>query len=166
MSDEPRSNGNLRQQSTGKDEQCASEVRTCLVCHRTVRCIYKTKNFNGQPLQTPTMCWRGTHRTMNIVLSGAPSTATTRIVVGATNTPNHLHSSHPSFMNSTFNTRAKAISNAHSIDQVLSKPPNQLNCLVTGERVFCVLLLLLFLGLLSSSHSYFSKCFVKLARDT
>jgi hypothetical protein len=32
--------------------------------------------------------------------------------------------------------------------------------------VFCVLLLLLLLGLLSPSHSYFSKCFVKLARDT
>jgi hypothetical protein len=32
--------------------------------------------------------------------------------------------------------------------------------------VFCVLLLLLLLGLLSPSHSYLSKCFVKLARDT
>jgi hypothetical protein len=30
-------------------------------------------------------------------LFGVPSTATTRIVVGAINTPNHHHSSHPSF---------------------------------------------------------------------
>jgi hypothetical protein len=40
-------------------------------------------------------------------LSGVPSTATARIVVGAINTPNHHYSSHPSFLNSTFNTRAK-----------------------------------------------------------
>jgi hypothetical protein len=28
--------------------------------------------FNGQPLQTSTVCWRGTHWTVNSVLSGAP----------------------------------------------------------------------------------------------
>jgi hypothetical protein len=47
-------------------------------------------------------------------LSGAPSTATTRIVVGAINTPNHLHSSHPSFLNFTFNTRAKDYTPRHN----------------------------------------------------
>jgi hypothetical protein len=41
-------------------------------------------------------------------LSGLSSTTTTRIVVGAINTPNHHHSSHPSFQPFTFNTRAKA----------------------------------------------------------
>jgi hypothetical protein len=40
-------------------------------------------------------------------LSSVPSTETTKIVVGAINTPNHHHSSHPSFQTSTFNTRAK-----------------------------------------------------------
>jgi hypothetical protein len=43
-----------------------------------------------------------------------PSIATTRIVVGAINTPNHLHSSHPSFLNSTFNTRAKDYTPKHN----------------------------------------------------
>jgi hypothetical protein len=54
----------------------------------------------------------------------------------------------------------------HSKDQILSYSQNQLNRLVSCERVFCVLLLLLLLELLSPSYSYFSKCFVKLARDT
>jgi hypothetical protein len=100
-------------------------------------------------------------------MSGAPSTATTRIVVGAINT-HQL----PPFKSSKFselNTQYKSKrlhSKTHSIDQILFKPPNQLNRLVTWERVFCVLLLLLLLGLLSPSHSYFSKYFVKLARDT
>jgi hypothetical protein len=38
--------------------------------------------------------------------------------------------------------------------------------LVAWERVFCVLLLLLLLGLLSPFYCYSDKCFVKLARDT
>jgi hypothetical protein len=49
--------------------------------------------------QCPVRCTTG--------LSGAPSTATARIVVGAINTPNHHHSSHVGFLNFTFNTRAK-----------------------------------------------------------
>jgi hypothetical protein len=35
-------------------------------------------------------------------------------VVGAINTPNHLHSSHSSFLNSTFNTRAKDYNPRHN----------------------------------------------------
>jgi hypothetical protein len=35
--------------------------------HQTVRCCKRTKDFNGQQLQTPTH-----HRTMNSVVSGAP----------------------------------------------------------------------------------------------
>jgi hypothetical protein len=65
----------------------------CLVCRRTVRCRKKTEDFNGQQLQTPTVGWCGTHRTVNNVVSGAPpycsvcpSIATTRVVVGAINT--------------------------------------------------------------------------------
>jgi hypothetical protein len=66
------------------------KVRT----HRTVRCRKKTKDFNGQQLQTPTVGEHGTHRTVNSVVSSAPpdypvcpSTTTTEIVVGAINTP-------------------------------------------------------------------------------
>jgi hypothetical protein len=65
-------------------------------------------------------------------LSGAPSTATTIIVVRAINTPQP-----PPFKSSKFselNIRYKSKilhSKTQSIDQILSKPPNQLNCLVT-----------------------------------
>jgi hypothetical protein len=44
----------------------------CPVCHRSVRCRKRTKDFNGQPLQTTMVCWRGRHRTVNSVMSGAP----------------------------------------------------------------------------------------------
>jgi hypothetical protein len=105
-----------------------SEVRTanqdapdCPVYHRTIRCRKRTKDFNGQPLQTPTVCWRDRRRTMNSVMSGAPpdyrvcpSTATARIVVGAINTPNHQHSRNLNFLNSRFNTRAKAYTPRHN----------------------------------------------------
>jgi hypothetical protein len=47
-------------------------------------------------------------------LSGAPSTAITRIVVGAINTPNDLHSSLPSFLNFTFVAKAKDYTPRHS----------------------------------------------------
>jgi hypothetical protein len=59
-------------------------------------------------------------------LSGAPSPATTRIVVGAINTPNHLHSSHPSFLNFTFNTRAIAFTPRHII-KIKSPPSLKIN---------------------------------------
>jgi hypothetical protein len=68
-----RSNGNLHQRSTAKGVQCEVRThRTCSVCHQTIRCSYRTKSFNGRPLQTPIVCWRGTHRTVNSALSGAP----------------------------------------------------------------------------------------------
>src|SRR5688500_7243119 len=66
------------------------------------------------------------------VLSDAPSTATTRIVVGAINTPQP-----PLFKSSEFSElhihyKSKRLhSKTQSIDQILSKPPNQLNSLVT-----------------------------------
>jgi hypothetical protein len=55
-------------------------------------------------------------------LSGVPSTTTTRIVVGAINTPNHHHSSYPSFQPFTFNTRAKAYTPRHN--QKIKSSPN------------------------------------------
>jgi hypothetical protein len=44
----------------------------CPVCHRNVRCSKRIDEFNGQPLQAPTVSWRGTHRTVNSGVSGAP----------------------------------------------------------------------------------------------
>jgi hypothetical protein len=74
--------------------------------------------------QCPVRCTTG--------LFGVPSTTTTRIVVGAINTLNHLHSSHPSFSELNIQYKSQRLhSKTHSIDQILSKPPNQLNCLVT-----------------------------------
>jgi hypothetical protein len=58
---------------------------SCPVHHRTVRCAHR------QQSQTTDRKWLKT-----------------------INTPNHLHSSHPSFRNSTFNTRAKAFAPRHS----------------------------------------------------
>jgi hypothetical protein len=108
-------NGRLQKVYSARSEVRAESQNApnCPVRHRTVRCRKKTEDFNGQLLQTPMVCWRGTHRTVNSVLSGAPSTATTRIVVGAINNPNHLHSNHPSFLNSRFNTRVKDYTPKH-----------------------------------------------------
>jgi hypothetical protein len=50
-----------------------------------------------------------------------PSTTTAGIVVGAINTPNHHHSSHPSFHPFTFNTRAKAYTLRHT-QKIKSSP--------------------------------------------
>jgi hypothetical protein len=47
--------------------------------------------------------------------------------LGAINTPNHIIHIHPSIVNIPFIARAKRLlSYTHSIDQILSKPPNQL----------------------------------------
>jgi hypothetical protein len=95
------------QQSTAKVNSARSEVRAAM-SGRTgyVWCSYKTKEFNGQSLQTPTSIWRGTHRIVNNAMSGAPPNCpvrhqqpTTRKWLEAINTPNHLHSNHPSFLN-------------------------------------------------------------------
>jgi hypothetical protein len=103
------------QQSTVKGELCKSEVRAESqnapdMSGATIRQRGSKVNRskpNGlltwhalDTEQCPVRCTTG--------LSGAPSTATTRIVVGAINTPNHLHSSHPSFLYFTFNTKAIA----------------------------------------------------------
>jgi hypothetical protein len=167
---------------TVKSAQCRSqksELRSqntpnCPVCQRTVRCSKRTKDFNGQMLQTPTVYWRGRHRLVNSVMFGAPldcpvcpSTATAGIVVGAINTPQPPPFKPSKFYELHIQYKSKSIhSKTHSKDQILSKPQIQLNCLMTWERVFCVSLLLLLLGLLYSSDSKLIKCFVKLARDT
>jgi hypothetical protein len=104
-----------------KSELPSQNAPDCLVCHRTVWCRKTTKDFNGQPLQTPTVVLRSTHQTVNSRVSVAPpdclvcpSTTTAGIVVGPINTPNHHHSGHPSFQTFTFNTRAKAYTPRHN----------------------------------------------------
>jgi hypothetical protein len=59
--------------------------------------------------------------------------------LGAINTPNHLIHWYPNFLNIPFIARAKRLhSKTHSIDQILSKPPNQLNSIrVLREGVLC-----------------------------
>jgi hypothetical protein len=108
--------------------------------------------------QCPVRCTTG--------LSGAPSTATARIVVEAINTPQP-----PPFKSSKFSERHIHCKSKgkHSKDTIKAFNPLQATKLTllhrTCETIICVLLLLLLLGLLSPSYSYSSKCFVKLARD-
>jgi hypothetical protein len=151
LSGEPTSNGRLHQWST-TITVCSvrrSEIVCDVRCHRTVQCTTMTCEFNGRLLQTPTVGWRGTHRIVNSAMSSAHRTVrcarrqrsqpTTRIVVGAINTPIHHHSRNPSFPLSTFNTRAKNTLQKH-IQSLQSSPSAIINssdqkCLVTWERV-------------------------------
>jgi ferredoxin len=65
-------------------------------------------------------------------LSGAPSIATTRIVIGAINTPQPPPFKSSKFSELHIHCKSKILhSKTQSIDQILSKSPNQLNCLVT-----------------------------------
>jgi hypothetical protein len=65
-------------------------------------------------------------------LSGAPSTTTTRIVVGAINTPQPPPFKSSKFYELNIQYKSKRLhSKTQPIDQILSKHPNQLNCLVT-----------------------------------
>jgi hypothetical protein len=162
MSSEP-----TKQQSTAKSKQYvvrSQNAPDCSMQQEDKGLQRSTAPNPNRPLtwhaldteQCPVRCTTG--------LSGVPSTSTARIVVGAINTPQPPPFKPSKFSELHFQYKSKRLhSKTQSIDQILSKPPNQLNCLVTWERVFCVLLLL---GLLSPSRSYFSKCFVKLARDT
>jgi hypothetical protein len=114
-----RSNGHLRATVDCKSEQCAvrsqsrkSERTGHVQCatglsgaarrQRTsmVNCSKPQRQLTWHSLDTEQCHVRCTTR-----LSGAPSTATARIVVGAINTPNHHHSSHLSFLNFIFIAR-------------------------------------------------------------
>jgi hypothetical protein len=170
----PSAKGNS---ASHKSEQ---KVRT----HRTVRCGTGLSGAaTGQrvpmvkTLQTSTARRRDVHRTVN---STCPvrhrivrcahrqqTQPTTRKWLEAIDTPNHLLQWHPSILNITFIARAKATtSKTQPMHSINSKLQNQLYCLETCERITCVLFLLLLLGLPSPFYSHFSKCFVKLARDT
>jgi hypothetical protein len=98
-----------------KSQNC--KVRT----HRTVRCATRLSGATrGQ--RTSTINRSKPQRSANVARTGqwtvpcpvCPSIATAGIVVGAINTPNHHHSSYPSFQTFTFNTRAKAYTPRHN----------------------------------------------------
>jgi hypothetical protein len=103
-----RSNGQLRQRLTtmySKSEQCASqksELRSqnapdCPVTQKDKGLQWSTApNANGQ------LTWHAPDCPM------CPSTTTAEIVVRAINTTQPPHSSHPSLLHFSFNTRAKA----------------------------------------------------------
>jgi hypothetical protein len=189
----PRCNGRLHQRSTtGLHPQSeASEVRSQkIVCddrsHQIFRCAtglsgaakeQTTSTLNhSKPQRSADVAHTGLwtvmcsmhHRTVWCA-HRQRSQSTTRIVVGAINTPNHHHSSHPSIPLSSFNARAKNTFQIH-IQSIQSSPSSKIKssdqkCLVTWERVTCVSFVALVAWLLSSSHSNLSKCFVKQARD-
>jgi hypothetical protein len=74
--------------------------------------------------QCPVRCTTG--------LSGAPSPTTTRIVVGAINTPKPPPFNPSKFSEVHIQYKSNSIhSKTHPKDQIPSKPQNQLNCLVT-----------------------------------
>jgi hypothetical protein len=64
-----RQHRSLKRQKVRDSLRC-QVAPDCLVCHWTVRCTTRTDDFNGQQLQTPTVGWRGTHRTMNSAMYG------------------------------------------------------------------------------------------------
>jgi hypothetical protein len=85
----------------------------CPVHHRTVRCIRRQQS---QP--------------------------TARKWLEAINTPNHLHSCHPSLLHFSINTRAKNTLQRHN-QSIQASPSSKIKSsdqksLVTWERVFCV----------------------------
>jgi hypothetical protein len=116
-----RSNGHLRATVDCKSEQCAvrsqsrKSERTGLSGavrrQRTsmVNCSKPQRQLTWHSLDTEQCHVRCTTR-----LSGAPSTATARIVVGAINTPNHHHSSHLSFLNFISIAREKDYTPRHN----------------------------------------------------
>jgi hypothetical protein len=107
-------NGRLPPRLPTSEGQKRSENLSDVRSHQTVRCATGADRSNGRLLQTPTIEWRGRHRTMNNVVSAAQRTVwcarrqkaatfypTSIIVVGAINTPQPppfstpKHSIHP-----------------------------------------------------------------------
>jgi hypothetical protein len=122
-----RSNDHCAQWSTAKVYSARSEVRagsqnlpdmSSVLPDCLVQLEDKGLQRSTAPNPNGVLTWHAPdseqcHVRCTTELSGAPSIAMARIVVGAINTPNHLHSSHPSFLNFTFNTRAIAFTQRH-----------------------------------------------------
>jgi hypothetical protein len=133
------SNGQMRQRLTAVNSKKVNnaQVRSQNAPDCSVQQEDKRLQRSNAPNSNGLLTWQAPDSEQYPVqcttrLSGVPSTTTARIVVGAINTPNHHHSSHPSLLHFSFNTRAKAntskTQSKHSID---SKLQNQLICLET-----------------------------------
>jgi hypothetical protein len=171
----PRRNGQLRQRSTApqSDRQRSEDSLQCQITPNC-RVHQKDRSFQCQQLQTPTVGWRGTHRTVNSGVRCAhrqSSQPMTRIVVGDINI-----SQPPAFKPSKHLTlfiqyKSKEYTPKDTFKAIWSSPSSIIKssdqkCLVTWERVICVSFVALVAWLLSSFLSNLSKWFVKLARDT
>jgi hypothetical protein len=99
-------------------------------------------------------------------LSGVPSIALDRIVVGAINTPNHLNSSYPNFwtQHSIQDQKATLQDTINRSNPLQASKSTQLLSDLR-ECVLCSFVALV--TWIAFPFSFlFSKCFVKLARDT
>jgi hypothetical protein len=122
-----RSNGQMQQRSTAMNSKKVNSVqvrrqsskvrthRTCQKAEQPSPVQQKDKRLQRSTAPNPNdlLMWQASDSEQCPVrcttgLSGVPSIATTGILVGAINTPNHLYSSHPSLLHYLFNTRAKA----------------------------------------------------------
>jgi hypothetical protein len=139
------------------------------MCHQTVRCSKKTNDFNGQPLQTPTIGWCSTHQTVNNGVSGVhinsngwnsgwgykyPPTTTIQYIQ-AFQLSHSILEQNNRLQRHNQSIKSSTSSKIKSSDQ---------KCLVTWERVICISFVALVAWLLFSSHSNLSKCFVKLSK--
>jgi hypothetical protein len=121
-----------------KSECRSQRSPDCPMCHRTVRCSKMTSASNGQLLQTLTvvLMWRTrtvnsdcpvVHRTVRCAHRQQPL-PTARKWLGAINTPQPPHSLASKFSEHPIHCNSKRLhSKTHSIDQILSNPPNQFN---------------------------------------
>jgi hypothetical protein len=129
-------------------EQCHNRSQSAEVRgHRTVRCSKTTSISNGQLLQTLTVAvtWRAPDRAQWLS-GGAPdypmrpssaAFANGLEVVGGYKYPQPPHSLASKYSEHHIHCKSKRLHyKTHSIDQILSKPPNQLNSLERGCFVF------------------------------
>jgi hypothetical protein len=101
------------------------------VWHWTIRCNKKRNGSNGQLLQTLTdaLTWRAPDNEQ--WLSGAPIASKLHQRLGSGwgyKHPQPPHSKQSKFSENPIHCKSKRLhSKTHPIDQILSKPPNQLN---------------------------------------
>jgi hypothetical protein len=139
------------------------------VAHRTVRCNKTTRHSNGQLFQTlmDALTWRapdseqcgpGRHRTVWCAHRQQTSPTAMKVVGGYKySQPPHLKLS--KFSEHPIHCKSKKLhSKTHPIDQILSKPPNQLNSIRDlREGVLCSFVALVARIGLFFFPSYFSR---------
>jgi hypothetical protein len=113
-----------------KSEQRSQSTPDISGVHQTVRCNYRTNNFNSQLLQTPTTRADVAHTGQWTVIVRCAHRQqkwpTTRKWLEAISTPNHLLQWHLSFLKFLFNTREIAFTPRH-IPQIKSSSSLKIN---------------------------------------